>query len=95
MHQKNHIMFELFLQFSRSPGPPVCKPSHMGKCMLKLLIKIDQNPYFQGKHEYLICHMGWLKDRGATDCKNNSIEIYSSTEQKFIKFVTTPTKIKL
>ena len=95
MHQKNHIIFELFLQFSRSPGPPVCKPSHMGKCMLKLLIKIDQNPYFQGKHEYLICHMGWLKDRGATDCKNNSIEIYSSTEQKFINFVTTPTTIKL
>ena len=46
MHQKTHIIFELFLQFSRSPGSPVCKPSHMGKCMLKLLFKIDQNPYF-------------------------------------------------
>ena len=54
--------------------------------MLKLLVKIDKSHYFQGKHEYLIRHMGWLKDRGATDCKNNSIEIYSSTEHKFIEF---------
>ena len=46
MHQKHQRMFELFLQFSRSPGSPVCKPCHMGKCMLKLLFKIDQNHYF-------------------------------------------------
>ena len=44
IHQKNQNMFELFLQFSRSRASPVCKPSHMGKRMLKLLFKIDQNP---------------------------------------------------
>jgi len=47
---------ELFLHFSRSPGSPVFKPSHMGNCMLKLLVKIDKSHYFQGKHEYLIRH---------------------------------------
>ena len=67
------MVFELFLQFSRPRASPVFKPSHTGKCMLTLLIRIDQNHYFQAKHEYLIRHMGWRKDRGATDCKNNSI----------------------
>ena len=47
MHQKTHIIVELFAQFSRSPASPVFQPSHMGKCMLKLYFKIDQNPYFQ------------------------------------------------
>ena len=78
-------MFELFGPFSRSRASPVFKPSHMGKCMLKLLFKIYQNHYFNQKHEYLIRHMGWLKDRGGTDCPNNSIEIYSSTEDEFVE----------
>ena len=72
-------MLELFGQFSRSRASPVFKPFHMGKRMLKLHFKIDQNPYFQRKHKDLTRHMGWLKDRGGTDCPNNSIQIYSST----------------
>ena len=87
-------MFELFAQFSRSRASPVFPPSHMGKCMFKLLFKIYQIHSFNRKHEYLIRHMGWRKDRGGTDCANNSIEIYSSTEQKFINILKIPTKIK-
>ncbi len=63
--------------------------------MLNLHVKIDQNHYFHRKHKYLIRHMGWLKDRGGTDCPNNSIEIYSSTEQKCHENLTNLQKRRL
>ena len=62
---------------------------------VKITFQNRSKSVVSSKHEYRIRHMGWLKDRGTTDCANNSIEIYSSTEQKFINFWKTRTKIKL
>ena len=78
------MISELFVQISRSRASPVFKPSHTEKCMLNLLLKIYQNHYFHGKHNHLIRHMGWRKDRGGTDCPNNSTPIRSGTEQQLI-----------
>ena len=50
------MISELFVQISRSRASPVCTPSHMGKCMVNLLLKIYQNHYFHGKHDHLIRH---------------------------------------
>ena len=71
------MIFELFVQISRSRASPVFTPSHTEKCMLNLLLKIYQNHYFHGKHNHLIRHMEWLKDRGGTDCTNNSSDFTS------------------
>ena len=78
------MVFELFGQISRCRASSVFKPSHTGKCMFSLRFKLNQNHYFHGKHNHLIRHMGWRKDRGGTDCPNNSTPIRSGTEQQLI-----------
>jgi len=58
--------------------------NYYGKMHVQLTLKINQNHYFHGKHNHLIHHMGWRKDRGGTDCPNNSTPIRSGTEQQLI-----------